>query len=798
MSNKKSDIPATEARTQSTIPGPLPKGASRPSLVAALQLSEVRASLATMLLFMSIVPLLLYAPLVVTLAVIAASYVFIRKVANGFVWAPLGKIFGIPPVVGGDHEPIKWARALCEKPADDKFPLKGKIAVITGGNRGIGYETAKCLASLGCGIIIASRSPSQNAIDEMKKEISKECSEPRIEWVQMDLMDPASIESFARRAAPAATLLSKGLDGASTPFTEQTLRIDFLINNAGGMPSLSKPEPKAPGARDVIVESNHIGPMKLTEKLLPNLSLGGPRKGTTGRVVMLGSITQAATELLLSSKPGETVRDALVESSSDTHTKTPLVIYYLAKLCNLLFAEYLATELKNTDVTCVHPGWVQTRLSTSVPESPIIKIASVFVGKEVWAGARAVVYGTLAPYDPVTRKSVHHGKFIADCRDASAVRLQFSQRKAEINNMMAWSRSSSTSLASTRSFASQVIERVAAPQRLSYTSSSSYQDTTIPTGNGLPDTRITYTVLSDTALPEPREISNKTLTPPATLSMTPVSTTPSSSVQRTRTLQSAPQATRLLSTTTSTTSVAGTGYTYDPETKTYIASEYSSSSLVPRRSDGDVDASSLSALLHKTSSTTSALSVTHPSSMTTKAASFREPIDASEYSGSRSNSESSQLPSSSQAYTRSHPYTTTTTSYPAASTLSLASSSSYPTSSVLSSTGSTMKVTQSISPAETYVPSRGTHKLPDMDSSPSFSLLRDDAVTTTTTTTYPSSRYTSSSEVTTLPATASRVLSSTFSAQESTTYSLPSSKSAPSATTYERLSSAPIEGVCEL
>lgn len=439
-----------------------PAGVTRPKLVTMIQLAEGRAMLVAAVLLFSILPLLLFTSLLTThwiinLALTGGCFVAIRKIANGMVPPLLAKVLKVPPVVGGEHGPLAWAQTLYDKPADDLYPLQGCLAVVTGGNRGMGYETAKNLASLGCGVIIASRSSCQKEIEQMKKEIKKDYdavvakvvadektrktasqgktahSDPRIQWVQLDLADTASIESFSRRAGPAAAMMAQGHGSASN------FAIDFLINNAGGMPNMFTSEPKTASGHDRVIASNHLGPMMLTESLSTNLTMGGPLPGTTGRVVMLGSATHNLTEFVPSSQPGEAVRDCLKQSSSPD-AKGAGTNYFLAKTCNLLYSEHLAKG-KFADVTCVHPGWVQTRLGNISDVPAYVKVAGKIFAKTVPAGARTAVYAALAPYDSTTRRSVHHGKFIADCRDASTFRLQFTRRDDEIRNMMAWSRS---------------------------------------------------------------------------------------------------------------------------------------------------------------------------------------------------------------------------------------------------------------------------------------------------------------------------------------------------------------------
>ena len=90
--------------------------------------------------------------------------------------------------------------------------LDGKMVVITGGNTGIGYETALDLAKRGATIIMGCRDvkKAQKAAEKIKVE-----SKEPVHVIPLDLSSLASVKSFAKEI--------------------QTLtpKVDILINNAG-------------------------------------------------------------------------------------------------------------------------------------------------------------------------------------------------------------------------------------------------------------------------------------------------------------------------------------------------------------------------------------------------------------------------------------------------------------------------------------------------------------------------------------------------------------------------------------
>jgi NAD(P)-dependent dehydrogenase (short-subunit alcohol dehydrogenase family) len=145
-----------------------------------------------------------------------------------------------------------------------------KIGLITGANKGIGYEVARQLAKSGCAILLGAR--SQTLGEEAAAKLAAEKLDVR--YIPIDLDDSATIVAAARR-----------IDGDFG-------RLDILINNAGiavegdGAPSTSSLEAIE---RDFRV--NFIGTVAVTQAMLPLL-----RKPPSARIVNvssgLGSLTK--------------------------------------------------------------------------------------------------------------------------------------------------------------------------------------------------------------------------------------------------------------------------------------------------------------------------------------------------------------------------------------------------------------------------------------------------------------------------------------------------------------------------
>lgn len=133
--------------------------------------------------------------------------------------------------------------------------LEGKVAIVTGGNTGIGLETAKILAAAGARVIVAARD-----IEKARKNL---CNIPNIVVEHLDLIDPLSIDSFSEK------------------FLATGQPLHHLINNAGIM--------WVPLRRDARgIESqlsiNYLGQFHLVARLWPAL-----KRANGARVVNVSS-----------------------------------------------------------------------------------------------------------------------------------------------------------------------------------------------------------------------------------------------------------------------------------------------------------------------------------------------------------------------------------------------------------------------------------------------------------------------------------------------------------------------------
>ncbi|UKJ89815.2 hypothetical protein MACJ_003069 [Theileria orientalis] len=145
----------------------------------------------------------------------------------------------------------------------DNTNLKGKVAIVTGGYSGIGYETVLQLLKWNCKVVICGRNKTKatNAIEKLKSTNSFDPS--NLSFIEMDLDNLLSVKK-------AVELFEKTFD-----------RLDFLINNAG---FYNRRFNFTACNLESNFSSNFLGHFYLTQLLL-NLV-----KKTSGRIINVSSI----------------------------------------------------------------------------------------------------------------------------------------------------------------------------------------------------------------------------------------------------------------------------------------------------------------------------------------------------------------------------------------------------------------------------------------------------------------------------------------------------------------------------
>ncbi|XP_034255292.1 retinol dehydrogenase 11-like [Thrips palmi] len=258
--------------------------------------------------------------------------------------------------------------------------LDGLTAIVTGGNSGIGKETARDLAQRGARVILACRNLVK--AEEAKADIIRTTGNSSVEVRPLDLSSLKSVREFAEEIVT----------------TEPSLHI--LVNNAG-MPG-NRGKRSADGF-DLCVQINHLGHTLLTVLLLDLLKRSAP-----ARVVFVSSMMHLMYARL---DVNDLVHEKLVPYDH-------LVAYSNTKLCNILTSNHLAKILSGSGVTVnsLHPGAVLTDIWERLPSLPRALVKSVLrlFMKSTEEGAQTTIY--LAVSEDVEAVT---GKYFSDCKEVA-------------------------------------------------------------------------------------------------------------------------------------------------------------------------------------------------------------------------------------------------------------------------------------------------------------------------------------------------------------------------------------------
>jgi NAD(P)-dependent dehydrogenase (short-subunit alcohol dehydrogenase family) len=237
-----------------------------------------------------------------------------------------------------------------------------KVAFITGGNRGLGLETARQLGKLGVKVVIGSRDLEKG--EAAAKALRADGAD--VDAIRFDITKPADYKA------------------AYDYFDKQYGKLDILINNAGVMKE-TMGGPNTTSATSVALvretfDTNFFAVIELTQTLLPLI-----RKSPAGRIVNLSSILGS---LALHADPKSPIYGAKILG------------YDSSKAALNSFTIHLAHELKDTaiKVNSAHPGWVKTDMGTDA--APM----------EIPEGAKTSVELATLPADGPTGGFFHLGK----------------------------------------------------------------------------------------------------------------------------------------------------------------------------------------------------------------------------------------------------------------------------------------------------------------------------------------------------------------------------------------------------
>ena len=241
--------------------------------------------------------------------------------------------------------------------ARDMPNQRGRLAVVTGSNTGIGLETVAELARHGAHVVMACRDLEKGRAAAARIEADGIAG--ALDVMVLDLADLASVRSF------------------SGAFHDRFDRLDLLINNAGVM---WPPASKTADGFELQFGTNHLGHFALTARLLDLL-----RRTTRSRVVTVSSVSHRFGTI----------------DFDDLHWESrpyrPNRAYGQSKLANLLFAYELQRRLDRARIETIsvaaHPGYTSTDLQRY---SGVHRLLSRIFAMPPWRGALPTLYAATA------------------------------------------------------------------------------------------------------------------------------------------------------------------------------------------------------------------------------------------------------------------------------------------------------------------------------------------------------------------------------------------------------------------
>ena len=252
--------------------------------------------------------------------------------------------------------------------------LEGKTVVITGGNTGIGKETAVDLAKRGAKVIVGCRNLEKGKA--ALKEIQERSGSTNVYLEQLDLASLDSVRTFA------------------DSILKSESRLDILINNAGVMMC---PYQKTKDGFEMQFGTNHLGHFLLTMLLLDLM-----KKSAPSRIVNVSSI-------------GHSLGSGKIHFDDINFEKdySPYEAYFHSKLANVLFTRELSKRLEGSHVTAnsLHPGAVRTDLERHFTFLQTLMVpARWYMYKSPEQGAQTSIYCAVSE-----EMEGVSGKYLADC-----------------------------------------------------------------------------------------------------------------------------------------------------------------------------------------------------------------------------------------------------------------------------------------------------------------------------------------------------------------------------------------------
>ncbi|KAM0387009.1 hypothetical protein ACHAQC_011200 [Fusarium culmorum] len=258
--------------------------------------------------------------------------------------------------------------------------LTDKVILVTGGNSGLGLETAKTLHATGATVYITARTSEklEEAIKDIKAWPEAESSAP-VYGIELQLDSLASVQAAAKK------------------FLEKSEKLNILVLNAGVM---ATPERRTEDGFETQFGTNHLGHFLLFELLKPAL-LASSTPSFHSRVVSL------------SSKGHRYGGVRFDDFNFEKEPYIPWIAYAQSKTANIYFASELERRYGSQGLhgLSVHPGFIFTNLARHIDVSQIDVTGDTSnYMKNIEQGSATTVYAALSK-DWEGRG----GRYLADC-----------------------------------------------------------------------------------------------------------------------------------------------------------------------------------------------------------------------------------------------------------------------------------------------------------------------------------------------------------------------------------------------
>ena len=247
-----------------------------------------------------------------------------------------------------------------------------KTCIITGANAGIGKAAAVQIAQEGCRVIMACRNPERG--EAALQEVCQASGSEAVELMIVEMSLQSSIQAFAEA------------------FLAKYDVLDVLIHNAADFDTRRKDIVLTEEGVEQVWATNHLGPVLLTDLLLP-----AQKRSEQGRIITISSKGLIAYPFLK------------IDLNDPEFRQTKFSVqkaYYQSKLAQVMYTYWLADTLKDTAVTAnvIRVTNVRIDIDKRYPDAPKLmrKMYAIKSSFAITPKEMAQTYTYLATSDEVS------------------------------------------------------------------------------------------------------------------------------------------------------------------------------------------------------------------------------------------------------------------------------------------------------------------------------------------------------------------------------------------------------------